>query len=40
VALTFLQLFVGARQHLVVATSQHATANNQTYLWHDAGCCS
>jgi hypothetical protein len=31
-ALTFLQVFVGARQHTVVATTQHAAAVNQTYL--------
>jgi hypothetical protein len=31
-ALTFLQSFVGARQHTVVATTQHAAAVNQTYL--------
>jgi hypothetical protein len=31
-ALTFLQSFVGARQHTVVATTQHAAAGNQTYL--------
>jgi len=31
-ALTFLQAFVGARQHTVVATTQHAAAVNQTYL--------
>jgi hypothetical protein len=30
--LTFLQSFVGARQHTVVATTQHAAAVNQTYL--------